>query len=125
MGRPWGLMTAGVAIIGGGIAYVSAFFGYSAYSEVLPVAAIIVGAWLLLEGAVKQTTPAPGEMESILTVGWGVLILAIGIIGDLNVRGYPLAILLAAFAILLGVLAVLAALRMWERRTPRAEKIKQ
>ena len=103
----------------------SAYLGYSAYSEVLPVAAIIVGVWLLLEGAVKQASPAPGEMECILTLGWGVLILAIGIIGDLNARGYPLAILLAAFAILLGALAVLAALRMWTRRTPRTEKIKQ
>jgi hypothetical protein len=125
MGRPWSLMTAGVAIIGGGVSYMSAYVGYIAYSEVLPVVAIIVGVWLLLEGAVKQISPAPVEMESILTLGWGVLILAIGTVGDLNTRGYPLAILLAAFVILLGALAVLAAMRMWTRRTPQIEKIKQ
>ncbi len=73
----------------------------------------------------KQLSPAPGEMESIITIGWGVLILAIGIIGDLNTRGYPLAILLAAFTILLGAFAVLAALKMWKRRASHTEKVKQ
>ena len=125
MGRPWGLMTAGIVIIGGGVSYISAYFGYTSFSEVLPIAAIILGAGLILEGAMKQLSPVPGEMESTNTVGWGIFILAIGIIGGLNTRGYPLAILLAAFVILLGALAVLAALKMWTRKTSQTENIKQ
>ena len=125
MGRPWGLMTAGIVIIGGGVSYISAYLGHTAFSEVLPIAAVILGVGLILEGAVKQLSPALGEMESIITIGWGVLILTIGIIGDLNTRGYPLAILLAAFVILFGAFAVLAALKMWTRRVSQTEKVKQ
>jgi len=125
LGRPWGLMTAGVVIIGGGLSYISAILGYIAFSEVLPIAAVILGVGLILEGAIKQLIPAPGEMESIITIGWGVLVLAIGVIGDLNTRGYPLPILLGAFVILIGALAVLAAMKMWTRRAPQTEKVRQ
>ncbi len=125
LGRPWGLMTAGIVIIGGGVSYVSAYLGYIAFEEVLPIAAVILGVGLILAGVLKQFSPMPGEMESIVTIGWGVLILAIGVIGDLNVRGYPFAILLAVFVVLLGILAVFAALRMWTRKASLTEKVKQ
>ena len=118
-------MTAGVVIIGSGVSYIAAYLGYTSFSEVLPLAAVILGVGLILEGAVKQLIPAPGEMESMITIGWGVLILAIGIIGVLKTRGFPLPILLAAFAILLGALAVLAALKMWTRKASQTEKVRQ
>ncbi len=125
MGRPWSLVTAGAVMAGVGASYICAYVGYISYGEVLPMTAIVLGFSLLLEGVVKELHPTPGEMESVATLGWGILILAIGIIGDLSARGYPLTVLLAAFTILLGALAVFSALRMSKGRTLQTEKTKQ
>ncbi|MEM2922156.1 MAG: hypothetical protein QXF26_07555 [Candidatus Bathyarchaeia archaeon] len=125
MGRPWGLMTAGIVLASCGLLYITAYLGYIRYSEAPSICAIVLGVWLVIEGIVKALRPIRGEMESAATVGWGVLIAGIGVVGDLNVRGYPLTVLLAAYACLIGVLAIIAALRMSKEKNPATEKIKQ
>ncbi|MEM2094106.1 MAG: hypothetical protein QXI32_02265, partial [Candidatus Bathyarchaeia archaeon] len=83
------------------------------------------GIWLIIEGIVKALRPLRGEMESAATIGWGVLITGIGVVGYLNVRGYPLPVLLAAYAFIIGALAIVSALKMSKGKTPATEKVKQ
>lgn len=116
MGRPWALISFGIGLIAASLSYLLAFTRFISYTEVIPLTIAVMGMWLLLQSLVKGLHPAVGEMSALTTAGWGLLVLAIGIVGDLSVRGYPVGVLFAGLAILLGGLTVLAAFLMWIRR---------
>jgi hypothetical protein len=115
VGRPWGLLSLGVAIIAGSLSYLSASLNIISYSEVLPSTLAITGAWLLLQSLIKKLFPEAWEVEAEITAGWGIIVSAAGLAGFLNVRGVPLNILMAGLAAVVGFLAVLAALRTWHK----------
>ncbi len=75
-----------------------------------------LGVFLLAVASIKNQEPIAGEMEASITAGWGTLLLAIGAVGDLSVRGFPISILLIILALVFGILMIFAALRMWPKR---------
>jgi hypothetical protein len=125
MGRPWALLTAGIAIVGVGLSYLFSYIGFSNDGEILPLAAVILGIWLLIQGAVKRILPVLEETDGNITAGWGIMILALGLVGDLAARGYPLPILLVGFTILVGALVILPALTIWLRTRPSERSERQ
>jgi hypothetical protein len=75
-----------------------------------------LGVFLLAVAGIKNQGPIAGEMEASITAGWGILLLAIGAVGDLSVRGFPISILLIILALVFGLLMIIAAMRMWPKR---------
>jgi hypothetical protein len=116
MGRPWALISAGVVVILGALFYLLSIMGLSSLAEVPMLTLSGLGVWLLVVSGMKSMEPTKDEVEASMTAGGGALILTIGVVGALSVRGYPLGILIAGFGIVLGFLIVFAALRVWPRR---------
>jgi len=116
MGRPWALVSTGVVMILGVFFYLLATMGLVFLAEVPMLTLSGLGLWLLAVSGVKSMEPAVGEMDASTTAGWGALILTVGALGTLSVRGYPLNILIIGFAIFLGILIIFAAVKMWPRK---------
>lgn len=76
-----------------------------------------LGGWFLVVAGLKNMEPIVGEMEASITAGWGILLLAIGVVGDLSVRGFPSSMLLVIFGIIFGILMIFAALRVWPKKS--------
>ncbi|MCJ7631728.1 hypothetical protein MUP77_04930 [Candidatus Bathyarchaeota archaeon] len=116
MGRPWSMVSGGVSIILVALFYLMASVGVLALMEVPMLAIAGLGVFLLAVASIKNQEPIAGEMEASITAGWGTLLLAIGAVGDLSVRGLPISILLIILALVFGILMIFAALRMWPKR---------
>lgn len=89
-----------------------------------------IGVWLLVTSGMKILEPVSEEVQAPVAAGWGVILLMLGLVGTLGVRGYPLGLLMAGFGIVLGLLIVYSAFRTWPKRTTLArtglgESIKQ
>jgi hypothetical protein len=116
MGRPWGLVSAGVVVVLSALFYLLSIIGLISLAEVPMLALAGLGVWLLVVSGMKSMEPAAGELEASITAGWGALVLTLGVVGALSARGYPLGALIAGFGIVLGFLIIYAALRMWPRK---------
>ena len=116
MGRPWSVVLGGVSIILAALFYLMVLAGALVLEEVPMLAIAGLGVFLLAIAGIKNLEPIAGEMEASITAGWGILLLAIGAVGDLGVRGFPMSILLIILALVFGLLMIFAALRMWPRR---------
>jgi len=103
-------------VVLGALFYFLNIMGLVSLAEVPTLALAGLGVWLLVASGLKSMEPAVGEMEASLTAGWGVLILVLGIIGTLGARGYPLGVLLVLLGIVVGVIIIFAASRMWPKR---------
>ena len=116
MGRPWGLVSAGVAVVLSALFYLLNIMGLISFAEVPMLTIAGLGIWLLVVSGMKNMEPVAGEMEVSITAGWGALILMLGVVGTFSARGYPLGVPLVGFGIVLGFLIIFAALRMWPKK---------
>jgi hypothetical protein len=129
-GRPWGLVLAGVAVIMVAFFYLLNVIGLLSLAEVPMLTFAGIGVWLLVTSGMKILEPVSEEVQAPVAAGWGVILLMLGLVGTLGVRGYPLGLLMAGFGIVLGLLIVYSAFRTWPKRTTLArtglgESIKQ
>ena len=116
MGRPWGLVSAGVSVVLCALFYLFANMGIVYLAEVPMLTLAGLGLWLLVMSGLKSLEPVSEEVEASMTAGWGAVILSLGLVGTLSVRGYPLGFLIVGFGLVLGALIIFAALRMWPKR---------
>jgi hypothetical protein len=72
-----------------------------------------MGVWLLVMSGMKILEPIGEEIQAPIIAGWGVILLMLGLVGTLSVRGYSLGVLMAGFGMVLGLLIVYAASRTW------------
>ena len=116
MGRPWGLVSAGVVVVLGALFYLLSIMGLVSLAEVPMLTLSGLGAWLLVVSGMKSLEPTPDEVEASMTAGGGALILTLGVAGTLSARGYSLSVLIVGVGIVLGFLIIFAAVRMWPRK---------
>ena len=114
MGRPWSLISAGVVVILGALFYLATL----AITVAVALTLSGLGLWLLIVAVVKWILPTKDEVEAPITAGWGALTLALGLAGILSIAGYPLYVVIVGLAVVLGILMIVAAFRMWPRRAP-------
>ena len=116
MGRPWGLVSAGVVVVPSALFYLLSIMGLVSLAEVPMLTLSGLGAWLLVVSGMKSLEPTPDEVEASMTAGGGALILTLGVAGTLSARGYSLSVLIVGVGIVLGFLIIFAAVRMWPRK---------
>ena len=111
--RPLGILSLGVFVIIVAvclIAYVAKYIG--AY-DILPLILVFFGLWVVAVAGIRKVSPEKYERGAFSTFGWGVLLIAIG--GAWFLARFGLLYSLALLLIVIGVLAVAAALRLWRR----------
>ena len=116
-GRPWGLVSAGVAVTMVAFFYLLNVTGLVSLAEVPMLTFAGIGVWLLVISGMKILEPVSDEIQAPITAGWGAILFMLGLVGTLSVRGYPLGVLMAGFGIVLGLLIVYAAFRTWPKKT--------
>jgi len=116
-GRPWGLVSAGVAVIMVAFFYLLNVIGLVSLAEVPMLTFAGIGISLLVISGMKTLEPVSKEVQAPITAGWGAILFMLGLVGTLSVRGYPLGVLMAGFGIVLGLLIVYSAFRTWPKRT--------
>jgi hypothetical protein len=109
--RPWALISLGVVVILCALSYSAYLARLLAAGEVLPAAITLAGVWVLLLAAIRAVSPSTYSMSPFSTAAWGILILALGAIWFLNVRGFPTENMIVVFGILIGLLIVVIGLR--------------
>jgi hypothetical protein len=111
--RPFGILSLGVlAVIVAVclIAYVAKIIG--AY-DILPIIFVFFGLWIVAVAGIRTVSPEKYERGAFSTFSWGIILIAIGcawFLARINLL-YSIALLL----IVIGILAVVAALRLWRR----------
>lgn len=109
--RPWALISIGVVIIIYALSYYAHLAQLLAAVEVLPIAIALAGVWVLLLATIRAFSPSTYSMSPFSTAAWGILILALGALWFLNVRGYPAENMIVVSGILIGLLIVMIGLR--------------
>jgi apolipoprotein N-acyltransferase len=108
-----GLLTAGALIIIIAIVIIAAAIPSPPISwwEVIPLIVAFYGCWLIVAAGIRTQNPSKYERSAFSLFGWGMLVAAIGFGWDFNVRGMSWVYTFAVVLLLLGILAVVAALK--------------
>jgi hypothetical protein len=86
---------------------------YIAADAILPLILAFSGLWIVVVAGIRAVSPEKYERGAFSTFGWGIILIAIGgawLLTKINFL-YSIALLL----IVIGVLAVAAALRLQQR----------
>jgi len=107
-----GLLTLGAFIIIVAVVVVA----YAAnllvsWLETVPLIVALYGCWLIAESGIRTKNPSKYARSAFSLFGWGMLLAAIGFGLDFNLRGMDLLYTLAVVLLLLGILAIVAALK--------------
>jgi len=105
-----GLLTIGAFIIIVAIVLIIAAGNLISWWEVIPLIIAFNGCWLIAAAGIRAKNPSKYERSAFSLFGWGILLAAVGFGLDLNVRGLPPVFTLALILLLLGALAVVAAI---------------
>jgi len=115
--RPIGAISFGIFLIALGIAFFAYVTNLITSGEIIPLIAILNGVWILVLAAIQHMSPAEYEMGAFVVSVWGIIILCGGTLWLLSARGVISAVAtLAAFVVLIGILAVVAGAREWVAR---------
>ena len=109
--RPWALISLGVLIILCAVSYYAHLARLIAAAEVLPAAITLAGVWVLLLATIRAVSPSTYSMSPFSTAAWGILILTLGALWFLSVRGFPVENMVVVFGLLIGLLIVVIGLR--------------
>lgn len=109
--RPWALVSIGVLVILCAVSYYAYLAGLLAAGEVLPAAVTLAGVWALLLAAIRAFSPSTYSMGPFGTAAWGILILTLGALWFLSVRGFPMENMVVVAGLLIGLLIVVIGLR--------------
>ena len=115
--RPLGLLSFGVFVVIVAVCLVAWAAEYIATAtEVVSLVITIFGVWVIVLAGIRAKSPEKYERGAFSTFAWGVLITAVGGVWLLY-TWYPenLVYSLALLLVIIGILAVSAALRMWRK----------
>jgi hypothetical protein len=112
--RPAGAVSFGVFLITLGVAFFAYLTDLITRGEIIPLIAVLNGIGILILATVRQVSPAEYEMSAFVVGCWGAIILGGGTLWLLGAGGTISAMTtLAAFVVLIGILAVVAGVREW------------
>lgn len=106
-----GLLTLGALIIIVAIVIVLGAASVISWYAAIPLIIAFCGCWFLVEAGMRTRNPSKYARSAFSLFGWGMLLAAIGFGWTLNVYGMNWIYTLAVVLLLLGVLAVVAALK--------------
>jgi hypothetical protein len=109
--RPWALISIGVLVILCAVSYYAHLAQLLAAGEVLPAAISLAGIWVLLLAGIRAVSPSTYAMSPFGTAAWGILILTLGSLWFLSVRGFPMENMVVVAGLMLGLLIVVIGLR--------------
>ena len=84
--------------------------------EIIPLIIAFYGCWLIVAAGIRARNPSKYARSAFSLFGWGMLLAAIGFGWDLNVRGMNWIYTLAVVLLLLGILAVVVALKPSQKK---------
>jgi len=115
--RPLGLLSFGVFVVIVAICLVALAAGYIAtIGEALSLVITFFGVWVIVLAGIRTKSPEEYERGAFSTFAWGVLITAVGGAWFLYIwNPQNLAYSLALLLVIIGILAVTAALRTWRK----------
>lgn len=110
-----GLLTLGALII---IIAVTIILGatFNIWYEVIPLIIAFYGCWLIIAAGIRTRIASEYERSAFSLFSWGMLLAAIGFGLDFGYRGLPLVYTLAVVLLLLGILAVVAAMKTTQKK---------
>jgi hypothetical protein len=112
--RPVGTISFGFFLITLGITFLAYVTDAITSGEIIPLIAFLNGIGILALAGLRQISPAEYEMSAFVVGFWGAIILGGGALWLLGARGTISAMVtLAAFVVLIGILAVVAGFREW------------
>ncbi|NIR86501.1 hypothetical protein GWO13_02585 [Candidatus Bathyarchaeota archaeon] len=115
--RPLGLLSFGVFVVIVAACLVAYAAGYiTIIEEFLSLVIGFFGLWVIVIAGIRAKSPEKYERGAFSTFAWGILITAVGGFWLLYIW-YPenLAYSLALLLVIIGILAVSAALRTWRK----------
>ena len=111
--RPLGLLSLGVLAVIIAVCLMAYVAKYIAPEDILPLILALFGLWIIAVAGIRAVSPEKYERGAFSTFGWGVLLIAIG--GAWFLAGINLLYSIALLLIVIGVLAMAAALRLWRK----------
>ena len=111
--KPLGLLSLGVFAVIVAVCLVLYAANYILADAILPLILIFFGAWIVVVAGIRAISPEKYEHGASSTLGWGIVLIAVG--GAWFLAGVNLVYSLALLLIVIGVLAVAAALRLWRK----------
>lgn len=111
--KPLGLLSLGVLAIIVAVCLVLYATKYILAEAFFPLVLTFFGLWIVVVAGIRAISPEKYERGAFSTFGWGILLIAIG--GAWFLAGVNLVYSLALLLIVIGALAVAAALRFWRK----------
>lgn len=111
LARELGLLSIGVFIIIVAACLFAVAAGFIRVEYVVPLVIAFYGVWVIVLAGVRVKYPEKYARGAFSTFGWGVLLTGVGASWFLYLYGVNLMYALAIVLVLLGLLAVAAALR--------------
>lgn len=111
--RPLGLLSLGVLAVIVAVCLIAYVAEYIVADAILPLILAFFGLWIVVVAGIRAVSPEKYERGAFSTFGWGVMLIAIG--GAWFLTGINLLYSIALLLIVIGVLAVAAALRLWRK----------
>jgi predicted MFS family arabinose efflux permease len=111
-----GLLTLGAFIIIIAVAVILGAATVISWYAVVPLIIALYGCWLIAYAGIRTRNTSKYERSAFSFFGWGILLAAIGFGWTLSYYGMNPIYILAAVLLLLGVLAVVAALKTTQKK---------
>jgi len=111
--RPLELLSLGVLAVIVAVCLMAYVAEYIAVDAIPPLILAFFGLWTVVVAGIRAVSPEKYERGAFSTFGWGIMLIAIG--GAWFLAKINLLYSIALFLIVIGVLAVAAALRLWRR----------
>jgi len=111
--RPLELLSLGVLAVIVAVCLMAYVAEYIAADAILPLILAFSGVWIVVVAGIRAVSPQKYERSAFSTFGWGIILIAIG--GAWFLAGINLLYSIALLLIVIGVLAIAAALRLWRR----------
>ncbi len=114
--KPTGLLSVGLFIVIVAIcllAYAAELVKRA--DEILSLIITFYGVWVIVLAGIRVKSPEKYERGAFSTFVGGILLVAVGGAWFLNIQLANLVYTLAVFLVVVGILAVASALRMWQK----------
>lgn len=110
------LLTLGALII---IVAITILLGatFNIWYEVIPLIIAFYGSWLIVVAGIRTRNTSKYERSPFSLFGWGICLAAVGFGLDFALRGLNIIYTLVTVLLLLGALAVVAALKTTAKKT--------
>jgi hypothetical protein len=114
--RPTGLLSIGVFIVIVAICLLAFVGGFIRRpDEILSLVIAFYGVWVIALSGLRAKSPSKYERGAFSTFASGVLLITIGGAWFLHIQTPNIVFTLALFLAVVGILAVVSALRMWRK----------